>query len=46
MIDLYTSPTPNGHKISCALEALGIPYKTHAINLMEGEQLTLSLIHI
>ena len=46
MIDLYTSPTPNGHKISCALEALGIPYKTHAINLMEGEQLTKKFLQI
>ena len=46
MIDLYTSPTPNGHKISCALEALEIPYKTHAINLMEGEQLTKNFLQI
>ena len=46
MIDLYTSPTPNGHKISCALEALEIPYKTHAINLMEGEQLTKKFLQI
>ena len=46
MINLYTSPTPNGHKISCALEALEIPYKTHAINLMEGEQLTKKFLQI
>ena len=46
MIDLYTSPTPNGHKISCALEALEIHYKTHAINLMEGEQLTKNFLQI
>ena len=46
MIDLYTSPTPNGHKISCTLEALEIPYKTHAINLMEGEQLTKKFLQI
>ena len=46
MIDLYTSPTPNGHKISCTLEALKIPYKTHAINLMEGEQLTKKFLQI
>ena len=46
MINLYTSPTPNGHKISCALEALEIPYKTHAINLMEGEQLTKNFLQI
>ncbi len=46
MIDLYTSPTPNGHKISCTLEALEIPYKTHAINLMEGEQLSKKFLKI
>jgi len=38
MIDLYTSPTPNGHKASCALEELEIPYETHAINLMANQQ--------
>ncbi len=38
MIVLYTSPTPNGHKISCALEHLDIPYRFEIINLREGEQ--------
>ncbi len=38
MIDLYTSPTPNGWKASITLEELEIPYETHAINLMEGDQ--------
>ena len=40
MIDLYTSPTPNGHKASCTLEELGIPYEVHPINLIEGDQKT------
>ena len=40
MIDLYTSPTPNGHKASCTLEELGIPYVVHPVNLMEGDQKT------
>ena len=40
MIDLYTSPTPNGHKASCTLEELGIPYEAHAVNLTEGDQKT------
>ena len=40
MIDLYTSPTPNGYKASIALEEMGIEYTTHAIDLMAGEQQT------
>ena len=38
MIDLYTSPTPNGHKISCALEAMDLDYNAITVNLMEGQQ--------
>jgi GSH-dependent disulfide-bond oxidoreductase len=38
MIDLYTSPTPNGHKVSIALEELELPYEVHTINLMAGDQ--------
>ena len=38
MIDLYTSPTPNGHKASATLEELELPYTVHAINLGENEQ--------
>ncbi|MDP5038269.1 MAG: glutathione S-transferase, partial [SAR86 cluster bacterium] len=28
MIDFYTAPTPNGHKVSCTLEAMGLAYET------------------
>ena len=38
MIDFYTAPTPNGHKVSCTLEAMEIEYETHVVNLMENEQ--------
>jgi len=38
MIDLYTANTPNGIKISIALEELGLPYNVHAIDLGSGEQ--------
>lgn len=38
MIDLYTSPTPNGYKVSIALEEMGIPYEVHAIDLGSEEQ--------
>ena len=38
MIDFYTAPTPNGHKVSCTLEAMDLVYETHVVNLMENEQ--------
>ena len=38
MIDFYTAPTPNGHKVSCTLEAMKLKYETHVVNLMENEQ--------
>jgi GST-like protein len=38
MIDLYTSPTPNGYKITIALEELALPYNVHAIDLSSGAQ--------
>jgi len=38
MIDLYTAATPNGHKISIALEELGLPYTVHALDLSKLEQ--------
>jgi GSH-dependent disulfide-bond oxidoreductase len=38
MIELYTAATPNGHKVSCVLEALGLEYTVKDIKLMEGEQ--------
>jgi len=40
MIDLYTSPTPNGWKVSVALEELGLPYTVRPIDLTRGEQKT------
>jgi len=38
MIDLYTAPAPNGHKISIALEELALPYNVILIDLMSGAQ--------
>jgi glutathione S-transferase/GST-like protein len=38
MIDLYTAATPNGHKVSIALEELALPYTVHALNLGQLEQ--------
>jgi len=38
MIDFYTWTTPNGRKVSIALEEMGTPYTVHAIDLKAGEQ--------
>ena len=40
MIELYTSPTPNGYKASVTLEELELPYNVHVVNLQEGAQKT------
>ncbi|MDP3668624.1 MAG: glutathione S-transferase N-terminal domain-containing protein [Telluria sp.] len=38
MIDLYSAATPNGHKISIALEELALPYTLHTLDLTENQQ--------
>ncbi len=38
MIDLYTWATPNGHKVSIALEELGLAYEVHRVVLKEQQQ--------
>jgi GSH-dependent disulfide-bond oxidoreductase len=38
MIDLYTWPTPNGHKVHIMLEEAGLEYRVHPVNIGEGQQ--------
>ena len=38
MIEVWTWPTPNGHKVHIALEELGLPYKVIPINIGKGDQ--------
>jgi glutathione S-transferase len=38
MIDLYTAPTPNGHKASCTLEELGLEYTVKLVDISSGDQ--------
>ena len=38
MIDLYTWPTPNGHKVHIMLEEVGLEYRVIPININEGDQ--------
>ena len=37
-IELWTWNTPNGRKISVALEEMGLPYTVHSVNISKGEQ--------
>ncbi|MEO1790331.1 MAG: glutathione S-transferase N-terminal domain-containing protein [Pseudomonadota bacterium] len=37
-IDLYYWPTPNGWKITIALEEMGLPYTLHLIDIGKGDQ--------
>ena len=38
MIELYTAPTPNGWKVSIALEEMALPYTVRVVNISKGEQ--------
>jgi GST-like protein len=38
MIELYTWGTPNGKKISIALEEMALPYTVHPVNIGKNEQ--------
>ena len=38
VIDLYTWSTPNGRKVSIALEEFGLEYRVHPVNILQNEQ--------
>jgi GST-like protein len=40
VLQLYSFPTPNGVKVSIALEELGLPYEAHTVNIMKNETWT------
>ena len=46
MIDLYYWPTPNGWKISIALEEMGLPYHVLPVDIGHGEQFEASFVAI
>jgi GST-like protein len=46
MIDLYTWTTPNGRKVSIALEEFGLPYKSHPIDISKDEQFAPAFLKI
>ena len=39
-IQLYSFPTPNGVKVSIALEELGLPYEPHPVDILKNESWT------
>src|ERR1700712_112332 len=45
-IELHTWNTPNGRKISVALEEMGLPYKAIPINISKGEQMAPAFLKI
>jgi len=38
LIEVYSWPTPNGHKVHIMLEECGLPYRVHAVDIGAGEQ--------
>jgi GST-like protein len=38
VIELHTWNTPNGRKISVALEEMGLPYRVHPVDISKGQQ--------
>ena len=36
-LQLYSFPTPNGVKVSIALEEMGIPYEAHLVTLSDAD---------
>ena len=45
-IEVWTWPTPNGHKVHIALEELGLPYEVVPVNIGAGEQFSPAFLAI
>ncbi|MGF1627651.1 MAG: glutathione binding-like protein [Alphaproteobacteria bacterium] len=46
MIDVYSWPTPNGHKVHIMLEECGLPYAAHPIDIGKGDQFSPDFLKI
>jgi len=46
MIDLYTWPTPNGHKVHIMLEETGLAYNVIPVNISAGDQFDPAFLEI
>ena len=45
-IDLYAFNTPNGRKISVALEEMALPYRVHVVDITKNEQFAPAFLRI
>ena len=45
-IDLYAFDTPNGRKISVALEEMALPYRVQVVDITQGEQFAPAFLKI
>lgn len=45
-IDVYSWPTPNGHKVHVMLEECGLPYRAIPVNIGAGEQFRAKFLEI
>jgi len=45
-IEVWTWPTPNGHKVHIALEELGLPYQVKPVDIGAGEQFAPEFLEI
>ncbi|MGZ8274248.1 MAG: glutathione S-transferase N-terminal domain-containing protein [Burkholderiaceae bacterium] len=46
MIELYTWPTPNGHKVHIMLEECALAYNVHAVDIGAGDQFKADFLRI
>ena len=46
MIDIYTWPTPNGHKVHIMLHETGLEHTIHPINIQAGDQFKADFLKI
>jgi GST-like protein len=45
-IQLYSLPTPNGVKVSIALEELGLPYEPHLVSFEKNDQMSAEFLSL
>ncbi len=46
MIELHAYNTPNGRKVSVALEEMGLPYEVHVVDITKGQQFEPAFLRI